>query len=80
MSRALSWLAKTTKSRCITYLCRPDLGVTESCTKAKMTVIRTDLQSVTQRKVKTREDNHERKRQHKTEDGDGYNLNEKMSS
>lgn len=58
MSRALSWLAKTTKSRCITYLCSPDRGVTERGTKAKMTVIRRDPHSVTQGKVKTREDNH----------------------
>lgn len=80
MSRALSQVAKTTKSRCMTYLCSPDPGVMECCAKAKMTVIRMDPHSVTQRKVKTQEDNHEQKRQHKAENGDGYNLNEKTSS
>lgn len=80
MSRALSRLAKPTKSTCITYLCSPDPGVTACSTIAKMTVIRTDLHSVTQEKVKTQEDNHERKRQHTPENGDGYNLSEEMSS
>lgn len=59
MSWAPSWLAETTQSRCMTYSCSPDPGVTECGTKAKMTVIRTDPHSVTQRKVKTVEDNHE---------------------
>lgn len=59
VSWALSWLAKTTKSKCMAYLCSPDPGVTGCHTKAKLTVIRTDPRSVTQRKVSTLEDNHE---------------------
>lgn len=57
-SWALSWLAKPTKSKHIAYLCSPDPGVTACHTKAKLTVIRTDPRSVTQRKVSTRGDNH----------------------
>lgn len=62
------------------YLCSPDPGVTACSTKAKMTVIRMDLHSVTQGKVKTWEDNRERKRQHAPQNSDGYNLNEETSS
>lgn len=80
VSRALCWLAKPTKSKHIAYLCSPDPGVKGCCTEAKLTVIRTDPRSVTQRKVSTRGDNHGRERQHKPENGDCYNLNEKISS
>lgn len=62
------------------YFCSLNPGVTECSTKAKETVIRADPRPVTQREVKTQEDNHERKRQDRPENGDGYNLNEKTSS
>lgn len=57
--RAPSGLAKTTQSRCTTRSRSPAPGVTGGGTKAEVTVIRTDPHSVTQRKVKTGEDNHE---------------------
>lgn len=60
MSRALSLLAKPTKSNAL--FMQP--GSRCDGTKAKMTVIRMDLPSVTQGKGKTREDNREPKRQH----------------
>lgn len=62
------------------YLCSPGPGVTVCSTKAKMTVIRMDLHSVTQGEVKTWEDNRERKRQHTPQNSDAYNLNEETSS
>lgn len=64
----------------IHYLFMQPRSWCDACsTIAKMTVIRMDPHSVTQGKVKTQGDNHERKRQHTPENGDGYNLNEERA-